>query len=263
MRDQLEEAQKHMDDGYGRAQHLNRVELPKRFYTSVDVARGDDGYVVTLDGRPVRTPGKKVPVAVQTQGIAQSMAEEWAAQGEFIDPATMPMVRLINSAVESGEEMAPAFRAEIGKFAANDLLLYRADTPQELVDEQERQWDEALVKLARHFDVTFQPTIGIIHQKQPDATLAKLDAALEGQGLHALTALVSITGITGSGLLAIALLHKLLGPDEVWAAAHVDEDHQIRLWGEDEEAMERRAKRRVEFDIAVFVVQSLQVEAIG
>lgn len=258
MRDQLEGAFKHQDDGYGRAQHLNRVELPKRFYKSVDVVRDESGYSVTLDGRQVKTPGKKIPVVVQSLELAQAMAGEWAAQGEFIDPASMPMVRLINSAVESGEEMAPAFRAEIGKFAGNDLLLYRADSPQELVAEQEKSWDGALVKLARHFDVAFQPTIGIIHQKQPDSTLEKLDAALEGQGLHMLTALVSITGLTGSGLLAIALLHQLLSADEVWTAAHVDEDHQIRLWGEDEEAMERRAKRRTEFDVAVKVVDWLR-----
>ncbi|WEJ57120.1 ATP12 family protein [Devosia sp. FJ2-5-3] len=258
MRDQLEDAHKHMDDGYGRAQHLNKVELPKRFYKEVDVARVDDGYAVTLDGRQVRTPGHKIPVIVPALSIAQTMAAEWAAQGEFIDPATMPMVRLINSAVESGEERIPEFRAEIGKFAAGDLLLYRADAPQELVAEQDREWDGALVALARKFDVAFQPTIGIIHQAQPAETLRKLDLTLENQGLLSLTALVSITGITGSGLLAIGLLHGLFTPDQVWKAAHVDEDHQIRLWGEDEEASERRAKRRVEFDIAVAVVEALK-----
>jgi len=258
MRDQLEEALRHADDGYGRAQHLNRVELPKRFYSSVDVTRGENGYSVTLDGRQVRTPGKKIPVVVQTLAIAQVMAEEWAAQGEFIDPASMPMVRLINAAVESGDASIAAFRAEIGKFVAGDLLLYRADSPQELVAEQERVWDGALVKLARQFEVAFQPTIGIVHQQQPASTLEKLDKVLEGQGLHTLTALVSITGITGSGLLAIALLYQLLDADEVWDAAHVDEDFQARLWGADEEAMARRAQRRVEFDTAVKVVNSLR-----
>ncbi|MBO9588165.1 ATP12 family chaperone protein [Devosia sp.] len=258
MRDQLEDALNNQQFGYGQAQHINQVELPKRFYKDVDVARTDDGYVVTLDGKPTRTPGRKIPVVVPAQPIAQAMATEWAAQEKYIDPTTMPMVRLINSAVESGEENVPAFRAEIGKFAGNDLLLYRADTPQELVDEQELHWDGALVTLARHFDVAFQPTIGIIHQPQPASTLTKLDTALEGQGLLSLTALVSITGITGSGLLAIALLHQLLGADQVWTAAHVDEDHQIRLWGEDDEAMTRRAKRRVEFDTAVAVVEALR-----
>ncbi len=263
MRDQLEEAHKHRDDGYGRAQHLNQVELPKRFYTMVDVARGDEGYSVTLDGRQLRTPGLKIPVVLPVLEIAQAMAGEWAAQDKVINPATMPMTRLINSAVESGEMMVPAFRAEIGKFAGNDLLLYRADSPQELVAEQERVWDDVLVKLARKFEVAFQPTIGIIHQPQPVSTLEKLDATLEGQGLLNLTALVSITGLTGSGLLAIALLHQLVSPDDVWVAAHLDEDHQIRLWGEDEEASERRAQRRVEFDVAVAVVEALRPEGPG
>lgn len=258
MRDQLEDALKNQEFGYGQAQHINQVELPKRFYKDVDVARVEGGYAVTLDGKQTRTPGRKLPVIVPALSIAQAMAGEWAAQEKYIDPTTMPMVRLINSAVESGDENVPAFRAEIGKFAGNDLLLYRADTPQELVDDQELHWDGALVTLARHFDVAFQPTIGIIHQPQPAATLTKLDTALEGQGLLSLTALVSITGITGSGLLAIALLHQLLSAEQVWTAAHVDEDHQIRLWGEDDEAMERRAKRRVEFDTAVAVVDALR-----
>lgn len=256
MRDQLDDIQKHLNDGYGRAQHLNRVELPKRFYKVVDVARVEAGYSVTLDGRQVKTPGNKVPVVVPALSIAQAMAVEWAAQGEFINPATMPMVRLINSAIESGEAMVPAFRAEIIKFAAGDLLLYRADAPQDLVEVQERVWDDALVRIARSFNIAFQPTIGIIHQDQPAKSLEKLDNSLAHQGLLSLTALVSITGLTGSGILAIGLLNQLFSPDEVWAAAHVDEDHQIRLWGQDEEAAERRAMRRVEFDTAVAVVEA-------
>jgi chaperone required for assembly of F1-ATPase len=258
MRDQLEDAHRHIDDGYGRAQHLNKVELPKRFYKNVGVAPVDGGFVVTLDGRQVRTPGAKIPVIVPAASIATAMAEEWAAQGEFVDPATMPMVRLINSGIESGEGMVQAFRDEVIKFAGTDLLLYRADTPKELVDQQEEHWDSALVAVARHFGVSFQPTIGILHQVQPKATLDRLAEALDGQGLLSLTALVSITGITGSGVLAIGLLQQLLTAEQVWDAAHVDEDYQISQWGEDEEASERRAKRRVDFDTAVFVVEALR-----
>jgi chaperone required for assembly of F1-ATPase len=258
MRDQLEDIQKHLDDGYGRAQHLNRVELPKRFYKDVAAGPVDGGFVVTLDGRQVRTPGKKLPVIVPAAAIATAMAEEWAAQGEFINPATMPMVRLINSAIESGEASIPAFREEITKFAAGDLLLYRAESPQELVSEQELAWDKALVVLARHFGVSFQPTTGVRHQPQPKATLDRLAESLVEENLLVLTALVSITGLTGSGLLSIGLWNMLFSPDQVWAAAHVDEDYQISQWGQDEEAAERRAMRRVEFDIAVAVLDALR-----
>src|SRR5690606_18565870 len=145
-------------------------------------------------------------------------------------------VRLVNSAVESGEEMIPAFRDEVIKFAGSDLLLYRAESPRELVSEQELIWDNALTTLARHFGNSFQPTMGIIHQTQPKATLDRLAKSLEAENLLTMTALVSITGLTGSGLLAIGLWNKLFSPDQVWKAAHVDEDYQISQWGEDAEA---------------------------
>lgn len=253
MREFLEDAHQHRNDGYGRAQHLNKVELPKRFYKEVGVGTVPGGFAVTLDGKSPRTPGR-VPVVVATRPLAEAMSTEWAAQGEFIDPATMPVTRLVNSAVEAGLERLPALREEIVKYAGNDLLLYRADTPRELVAEQERVWDDALVRLARHFDVAFQPTIGILHQPQPAATIERLAASLSNAGLVEAVALNSLTGITGSGLLVIALREGLMTPDEVWAAAHLDEDHNIRLWGEVEEATDRRQKRRRDFDAAVQVL---------
>lgn len=257
MRDQLEDAHQHGDAGFGRAQHRVKTDLPKRFYSQVGVAPVDGGFTVTLDGRPTRTPGK-VPVVVPVAEIATAMAAEWAAQGEFINPDPMPMVRLVNSALESGDKMVPAFRDEVLKFAAGDALLYRADAPQKLVTQQEAAWDPALVTLARHFGVRFQPTIGIIHQAQPTATLARLGDSLQEQGVLAMAALASITGLTGSGLLAIGLLHELFTRDQAWAAAHVDEDYQIGMWGQDEEAAERRATRRLEFDTAVSLLEWLR-----
>jgi chaperone required for assembly of F1-ATPase len=250
MREFLDDAHAHRDDGYGRAQAYEKRELPKRFYKDAQAMPFEGGFAVGLDGRVPRTPGMK-HVIVPNQAIASAMVSEWAAQGEFIDPQTMPLVRLVNSAVEAGDDAMPALRAEILKYAGNDLLLYRADSPDALVKRQEELWDTALVKLARHFAVSFQPTIGIVHQPQPPATLAKLGLALEVEPLFPLTAMNAVMSITGSGLLAIAQRHHLLTPDEVWIAAHVDEDHNIALWGEVEEITVRRAKRRAEFDAAV------------
>ncbi|MDP1731990.1 MAG: ATP12 family protein [Devosia sp.] len=257
MRDFLEDAEKHRDDGYGRAQAHAGQNLPKRFYKKTGAAQVAGGYAVTLDGRPTRTPGRK-PVIVPFAELATALADEWAAQSELIDPDTMPLVRLVNAAIEGGEEQLAELRREVIKYAGNDLLLYRADTPQELVVEQERLWDEALVRIARHFSVSFRPTVGIVHQAQSESSLAKLADGLREESLLALAALVSITSITGSGLLAIALRHRLLTPDEVWEAAQVDEDYNVRLWGAVEEATLRREKRRREFDAAVMLLAMLK-----
>jgi chaperone required for assembly of F1-ATPase len=172
----------------------------------------------------------------------------------------MPIVRLVNSALEAGEPGAQGLREEMLKYAGNDLLLYRADAPRELVEDQERRWDDALVRIARHFGVSFQPTIGIVHQPQPTATLLRLGRALASEGPIPLAALVSITGITGSGLLALALRNGLMSAEEVWIAAHVDEDHNIRLWGQVAEAMERRENRRRDYDAAVAVLAMMEAD---
>lgn len=257
MREILEEAEARRGDGYRDAQKHARQELPKRFYKDVGVIAVEGGFAVTLDGKTPRTPGR-IPVIVPASAIATAMAGEWAAQAELIDPLTMPLVRLVNSAVESGDEKVPALRDEIIKYAGNDLLLYRADGPSGLVAAQEKHWDDALVRLARHFEVRFQPTVGIMHQSQPEQTLARLTAALRDEGLFVLAALNSITSITGSGLLAIALWHKLLDAEAVWAAAHVDEDFQQSQWGEVHEAVERRARRRAEYDAAVLMLDAMR-----
>lgn len=257
MREFLEDAEQHREDGYGRAQAHVKRQLPKRFYKDATVIATDDGYAVGLDGKVPRTPGMK-RVVVPSASIAEAMAAEWSAQDKEIDPMTMPMTRLVNSAVEAGDDSVRALRDEIVKYAGNDLLLYRADTPEALVRRQEEVWDAALVKLARHFGVSFQPTIGIVHQPQPPATLTRLAAALAGESLFALTAMNAIMSITGSGLLAIAVRHGLLTPEEAWVAAHVDEDHNVALWGEVEEITVRRAKRRSEFDSAVRLLELLK-----
>jgi chaperone required for assembly of F1-ATPase len=254
MRDFFLDALEHQDDGYGRAQKHMQRPLPKRFYNRAEVVPVEGAYALRLDGRTVRTPGR-VEVAVPAKALADRLAAEWDAQREHIDPTTMPLTRLVNSALEGGKKVKPVLRAEVMRYAANDLLLYRADSPQSLVEEQEASWDTVLVALARHFGVTFQPTIGVMYHSQPAATLAKLNEGLEGVSLIGLTALTSIAGLTGSGLLALALRHKLIAPETAWLAAHVDEDFNISLWGEDGEALARRAARKTEFDAALTVLE--------
>lgn len=256
MRDFLEDAHAHREDGYGRAQAANKVPLMKRFYKAVTVEPGDNGYLILLDGRNMKTPGGK-PVIVPTRALAEAMGREWEAQAAEIDFRVMPLVRLAHSGVESGAEGAGAFRDEIVKYAANDLLLYRADSPDSLVREQDEAWDPVLVALARKYGVMFQPTVGIIHQPQPEATLEKLAETLADEHYMALVGLMQMVSLTGSALLTIAWRQGLIDADTVWTAAHVDEDHNVRLWGEDGEASKRRAQRHVEFRAATELLRAL------
>jgi chaperone required for assembly of F1-ATPase len=256
MREFLEDALRHQDAGQGRNQKDLLRELPKRFYKSVDVAETAGVFTVLLDGRVTKTPTGK-QIGVGHADLAAHMRDEWAVQGDRIDPDMMPHVKLINSAVEAGDESRAALLDEVVKYAGSDLLLYRAESPRELVEKQEQVWDDVLVRLARHFSVSFQPTVGILHKAQSPEMLRKLRSAIDPLHHVPATAMVSVTGLTGSGLLAVALRERLVDADVVWTAAHVDEDYQISLWGEDYEAAARRRQRRREFDAAVNVINLL------
>ncbi|VAW24839.1 hypothetical protein MNBD_ALPHA11-1714 [hydrothermal vent metagenome] len=256
MRDFLDDIQANMDAGIGRAQQHARKELPKRFYKNVTVEKSDGGFSIALDGRFCKTPaGKKVEVP--SNELAEILSKEWLAQEGVIDARTMPLVRLINSALEGGHEVVADLRDEVVKFAANDLLLYRAEDPIELVEIQNKYWNPVLTSLEKHFSVIFEPVSGIIHRPQPEQSLAALNADLANVDYFVATALVSITGLTGSGLLAFALRHNLIADDAGWKSALVDEDFNAERWGKDPEAILRHEKRRVEFDAALKVLRLL------
>jgi chaperone required for assembly of F1-ATPase len=130
-------------DPVRRAQIQMKTPLPKRFYASVSVAPVEDGFAVHLDGKPVRTPGKALMV-LPTEAAAVLVADEFNAQGEVINPVTMPVMRLVNTAIDGVVSDPQAVLEDILRFASSDLLCYRADAPQGLVDRQNQHWDPIL-----------------------------------------------------------------------------------------------------------------------
>jgi chaperone required for assembly of F1-ATPase len=260
MRDILEDAGKHLDDGYGRSQKQQARHLPKRFYKAASVAKADNGlFAVHLDGKPIRTPGRKL-VAVPSEALAERLAGEWDAQGEKVVPDTMPLTRLVNTTIEGGRAVMTELRAEIVKYAGHDLLLYRAEAPRELVARETELWDAALALFSKRYDLRFVVARGVVHRDQPAELLERIETVAQHYGLFSLMALTSVTAITGSAVLALGLGDQLFEREFAWAAAHVEEDYNITQWGELAEIAERRAQRRTEFDAALDIVELVEAE---
>ncbi len=231
--------------------HLNMKQpLPKRFYETVGVAGADDKWSITLDGKSVRTPAKKV-LELPSQAIAELLATEWSAQEKTIDPARMPLTRLVNTAIDGVASDLQAVHEDILRFSSSDLLCYRADSPQELVNLQTEKWDPIIDWAANHLGARFSLAEGIVHQEQPReaiaafaVTLRKYHTSLELACLH------TVTTLTGSAILALAFAEGEVTADEAWEIAHLDEDYQASVWGDDDEAIARRKKRYIEHDAA-------------
>src|SRR5579859_2569881 len=120
----------------------------RRFYAQASVAQEADGYAVRLDGKPVRTPARRI-LAAPTRALAEAMAAEWQAQRDVIDPSTMPLTRLANAIIDGVADRPEPVAAEIVKYCGSDLLFYRARNPAELVERQRRHWDPVLAWAAQ------------------------------------------------------------------------------------------------------------------
>lgn len=262
MRDLLNDLEAHNllsePDPVRRTQGQLRRQLPKRFYKAVSVAPVEQGFAVHLDGKPVRTPTKALLV-LPTADAAELVAQEFAAQEEFIDPMTMPVTRLVNTAIDGVATDPQAVLEDILRFSSSDLLCYRADSPEGLVARQAEAWDGVLDWARASLGARFALAEGVMHVDQPREAIGALGIHLSQRvEPMRLAALHLMTTLTGSALLALAVETGELDAEAAWAAAHVDEDWQIEHWGQDAEAIERRNNRKRDMMAAVALLEALK-----
>ena len=250
MRDIFEDLFAEPPDPIASARRSMRA-LKRRFYATAGVAESEGGFVLALDGRPVRTPARHL-LMLPARPLAEAAAAEWQGQTDFIDPARMPLTRLANTIIDGVATEAAAVTAEIVKYLGSDLLFYRAEGPERLVARQRRHWDPVLA-WARDRGARFVLAEGVMFVPQPDEAVAVMRAAIPGHPWR-LGAVHTATTLTGSALLALALERSAISLDAAWAAAHVDEDWNMEVWGRDERALERRAFRFAEMQAAATVL---------
>jgi chaperone required for assembly of F1-ATPase len=234
-----------------------RPALRRRFYVNTSTVTVAEGHAVRLDDKPVLTPARRV-LAAPVPTLAAAIAAEWDCQHESINPAKMPLTRLANVILDGVAERPLPVAAEIAKYLASDLLFYRAANPPALVERQRLNWDAVLAWAAETLGARFEVTAGVTHIPQPEPALKAGEKAIPEDAWR-LGAAHSVTTLTGSALLALALARGRLSADQAWQAANVDEDWNMEQWGRDELALEGRAFRFAELGAAATVLRCLAV----
>jgi chaperone required for assembly of F1-ATPase len=257
MRDLFEDIFKNAPlDPVQAARRAVRPHLRRRFYQRAEVEDAEGEFRIVLDGRPVRTPARRT-LAAPTRMLAQALAAEWEAQRDVIDPAKMPLTRLANSIIDGVADAPSAVAAEVNRYLACDLVFYRAPGPAGLVAWQAEAWDPVLAWVRETLGARFVLAEGIAFVAQPTDALAAASSAIPTDPWR-LGAMHAITTLTGSALIAIALSRGALSVDAAWAAAHVDEDWNMKFWGRDALALERRAARFAEMQAAAIVLEAIE-----
>jgi len=221
----------------------------KRVYREVSVAAGPTGIELLLDGKPARTPGKRA-LALPTPALAEAVAAEWRAQGERVEPQSMPLTQLACTTLDLTLADEAGVQRSLAAYGSTDLLCYRAEHPPALAARQAQHWQPLLDWAAEALRAPLSVTHGVIAVAQPPESLAALEGAVAQVRGFRLTALSQLVQATGSLILALAVAHGRLSAAEAFAAAELDETWQMEAWGEDPIALERRRTLAADIEAA-------------
>ncbi len=221
----------------------------KRFWTEVSVAVVDGGFGVALDARPLRTPAKSALV-VPTRALAEAIAAEWRAVAGKVDPGKMPVTRMANSAIDKVRVQHAEVAALLADYGGTDHLCYRATGPEDLVDRQARAWDPLLDWADEALGARLEVGQGVMHVPQPPAALSRLAAMVAELDPFRLVAFHDLVCISGSLILALAVVRGRLDGGSAWSLSRIDEDWQAEIWGQDEDAEQAAELKRLAFAAA-------------
>ena len=229
----------------------------KRLYKKAEPVPREGTYAVALDGRPVKTPGKR-DLTVPTRALAGAIAKEWNAQEGEVRPATMPMTRLATTTLDRVATQREAVVQQTANYAGTDLLCYRAVHPRALAARQQSMWQPLIDWAVLRYDAPLSVTNGVIPKSQATTSLRAFAAAVTELDDFALTALHLATTACGSLVLGLALLEGRIDAAEAFAASQLDESFQVEAWGEDPEQLERRRALAADVEAAARFISLLR-----
>ncbi|KAL8290480.1 hypothetical protein RQP46_002738 [Phenoliferia psychrophenolica] len=222
------------------APQTSRAEkMMRRFWKTVALERKDDGqYAVMLDKRTLKTPGG-VPLLLSKEKlpVAILIAEEWENQVAVLKPHTLPMTSITSRALDGLHDAAVRKDVVAGllKYLDTDTVCFHEEYPPQLVTLQDEHWKPLLAWVSSTFGVKVSIYEGILGNKQPDDTILKLGAVVEGYDQFRLAAFERAVLASKSYLIALALVEGHYSVDDAAMAAHVEVQSQINRWGEVED----------------------------
>uniref|UniRef100_UPI003B5200D2 ATP12 family chaperone protein n=1 Tax=Roseovarius indicus TaxID=540747 RepID=UPI003B5200D2 len=218
----------------------------KRFWKEAQVVEAEGGFAVELDGRPVRTPLKSA-MTLPSRAMAEAVAAEWDAQEGEIKPVSMPVTRAANAAIDKVTRQHGEVAEMLAAYGDSDLLCYRADSPQELVERQAEAWDPLLDWADATFGARLIPVEGLMHAPQNPRALERLAAPVHAMDAFRLTAFHDLVGISGSLVIGLAAIHEVKDIGTLWRLSRIDETWQEEQWGIDEDARAQAAMKESDF----------------
>ncbi len=214
---------------------MNTTTDIERFYSKASYHKEGRTWVILLDDKKLHTPARSV-LRVPTKKLAELIAKEWDEQTDIINPEAMPHTKLSNVAHDHMGANKQQTAGELVRFAASDVLCFRVAEPLSLQELQAEKWDPWLDWAEQRFGARLGVSTGLQAPEQPLAALEALRNEALRMEPFLLTALTHASAILGSTVLGFALSAGKIDAKSAFDLSRIEEDWQIKRWGEDEEA---------------------------
>ena len=226
------------------------VKGRRRFYKDVGIrpAEGEDvsgGYEITLDGRLLRTPGRR-PMVLPSEALALAIAAEWDAQigPNGIEPASMPMMSLAATALDQIALDRAAVASFCLSYLQTDTACFYADSSDQWNRDLLKRQRKHFVPLHRWVDQGFELELDGIdglalatsdnvmgRLSHPPRSVAAITAAVGSFDEWSLASLQCATMECKSLVISMGVLMGHFSPSEAQECARIEEDFQIEQWG--------------------------------
>ncbi len=229
----------------------------RKFWKTVKVKRkSSNSYEILLDKNVLKTPMKK-ELIIQNSKIAKEIHNEWNQDKNTLDTDAMIFYGIISTSIDKISNNRILYINDILDFIDTDLICYRAEEPNDLVQWQSKNWDPILLKVEKYINNKIDVFKGIMPSKQNKRIKFKINKILTELSDLEIITLHRITNITGSVFLSLCILNNDKIREKAFELSHLDELWQAENWGFEEEASYNREKINIELNRTMYFLDCL------
>lgn len=201
----------------------------KRFYKLVSTHQTQNGFEIHLDGRAVKTPMRET-LNAPTQGLANAIMEEWAAQGDDITPDTMPITQILSTRLDRVAHERGAMEPLILAYLDTDLVCYRTEKPDELRARQDKMWGVSLSWFEAQYGGVLKITDGLAALSQAPVLHDAVGKFVKSLDDDYFTILQLVCAASGSLVLALAFVNGAVDEDHIFEAVRIEESYKAEIY---------------------------------
>ena len=230
----------------------------KKFWKTVKVKKKScNTYEILLDENVLKTPMKK-RLTILNSKIAQEIKKEWNQDTSVLDTDAMIFYGIISTSIDKIINNRMSYINDILSFIDTDLICYRAEEPNDLVQWQNKNWDPILLKVEKYINNKVDIFKGIMPSKQKKEIKFKITTFLTKFSDLEIIVLHRITNITRSVFLSLCILNNDVIKEKAFELSHLDELWQAENWGYEEEASINREKVNFELNRTMYFLDCLR-----